>query len=52
MDENQDNDPKEINKNINLNLSKYLVISLGVTILLVVLGVLWLKKNKKENSDK
>lgn len=52
MDENQDNDPKEINKNINLNLPKYLVISLGVTILLVVLGVLWLKKNKKENSDK
>lgn len=52
MDENQDNDPKEINKNINLNLAKYLVISLGVTILLVVLGVLWLKKNKKENSDK
>ena len=52
LDENQDSDPKEINKNINLNLPKYLVISLGVTILLVVLGVLWLKKNKKENSDK
>ena len=52
MDEKQDNDPKEINKNINLSLTKYLVITLGVTILLIVLSVLWLKRNKKENSDK
>lgn len=51
-DESQDNKPKENNKNINLNLIKYLVITLGATVLLIILGVLWLKKNKKENSDK
>ena len=46
-DESQDNEPKENNKNINLNLTKYLVITLGSTVLLIVLGVLWFKKNKK-----
>lgn len=49
-DESQDNEPKE--NNINLNLTKYLVITLGSTVLLIVLGVLWFKKDKKENSDK
>lgn len=52
LDESQDNETKENNENINLNLTKYLVIALGVSVLLIILGVLWFKKNKKENSDK
>lgn len=51
-DESQDNEFKENNGNINLNLTKYLVIALGASVLLIILGVLWFKKNKKENSDK
>ena len=51
-DESQDNKSKENNENINLNLTKYLVIALGTSVLLIILGVLWFKKNKKENSDK
>ena len=51
-DESQDNEFKENNGNINLNLTKYLVIALGASVLLIILGVLWFKKNKKENNDK
>lgn len=51
-DESQDNEFKENNGNINLNLTKYLVIALGASVLLIILGVLWFKKNKKENSNK
>lgn len=51
-DESQDNEFKENNGNINLNLTKYLVIALGASFLLIILGVLWFKKNKKENSNK
>ena len=51
-DESQDNEFKENNENINLNLTKYLVIALGASVLLIILCVLWFKKNKKENSDK